>query len=175
MSNQKNEKWSHRFIIAAVIQSILAAIWTIPIVLPWLKPSVAMVMAAGSAGTWFTVGYILYIIVGVLGNAAIGLIYQHFENVEGKVVSGITNALAWLQLILFNLGVMAATWSLMIAGYFGEADLLPPAVGGKGLTEGQVHVLFLSKFINPIGAFVIITVLGVIIGAIAFLSISLKD
>ncbi len=175
MSVQKNEKWSHRFIIAAVIQSIFAAIWTIPIVLPWIKPSVAMVMAAGSAGTWFTVGYILYIIVGVLGNAAIGLIYQHFETVEGKVVSGITNALAWLQLILFNLGVMAATWSLMIAGYFGEADLLPPAVGGKGLTEGQVHVLLLSHFINPVGTFVIITVLGVIIGAIAFLSISLKE
>jgi len=175
MSSQKNEKWSHRFIIAAVIQSILAAIWTIPIVLPWIKPSVAMVMAAGSAGTWFTVGYILYIIVGVLGNAAIGLIYQHFETVEGKVVSGITNALAWLQLILFNLGVMAATWSLMIAGYFGEADLLPPAVGGKGMTEGQVHVLLLARFINPVGTFVIITVLGVIIGAIVFLSISLKD
>ncbi|MGC8600612.1 MAG: hypothetical protein ACP5LX_06145 [Nitrososphaeria archaeon] len=175
MSVQKNEKWSHRFIIAAVIQSIFAAIWTIPIVLPWIKPSVAMVMAAGSAGTWFTVGYILYIIVGVLGNAAIGLIYQHFETVEGKVVSGITNALAWLQLILFNLGVMAATWSLMIAGYFGEADLLPPAVGGKGLTEGQVHVLLLSHFINPVGTFVIIAVLGVIIGAIAFLSISLKE
>ncbi|MFP3417064.1 MAG: hypothetical protein RXO71_02020, partial [Nitrososphaeria archaeon] len=91
------------------------------------------------------VGYILYIVVGVLGNAAIGLVYQHFETVEGKVVSGITNALAWLQLILFNFGVMAATWSLMIAGYFGEADLLPPAVGGKGMAAGQVHVLFLSN------------------------------
>ncbi len=175
MSAQKNEKWSHRFITAAIIQSIFAAIWTVPIVLPWIKPSVAMVIAAGSAGTWFTVGYILYIIVGVLGNAAIGLIYQHFETVEGKVVSGISNVLAWLQLILFNFGVMASTWALMIAGYFGEADLLPPAVGGKGLTEGQVHVLLLSHFINPVGAFVIITVLGVIIGAIAFFSISLKE
>ncbi|MDP8023659.1 MAG: hypothetical protein ACP5LF_03210 [Nitrososphaeria archaeon] len=175
MTAQKNEKWSHRFIMAAIIQSIFAAIWTIPIVLPWIKPSVAMVIAAGSAGTWFTVGYILYIIVGVLGNAAIGLIYQHFETVEGKVVSGISNALAWLQLILFNFGVMASTWALMIAGYFGEADLLPPAVGGKGLTEGQVHVLLLSHFINPVGAFVIIAVLGVIIGAIAFFTISLKE
>lgn len=175
MSDQKNEKWSHRFIMAAIIQSVFAAIWTIPIVLPWIKPSVAMVIAAGSAGTWFTVGYILYIIVGVLGNAAIGLIYQHFETIEGKVVSGVSNALAWLQLILFNLGVMASTWALMIAGYFGEADLLPPAVGGKGLTEGQVHVLLLSHFIDPVGAFVIITVLGVIIGAITFLSISLKE
>jgi len=175
MSSQRNEKWSHRFMIAAIIQSIFAAIWTIPIVLPWIKPPVSMVMAAGSAGTWFTVGYILYIVVGVLGNAAIGLVYQHFETVEGKVVSGITNALAWLQLILFNFGVMAATWSLMIAGYFGEADLLPPAVGGKGLTEGQVHVLLLSHFITPVGIFVIITILGVIIGAIAFLSISLKN
>ena len=175
MSTQKNEKWSHRFIMAAIIQSVFAAIWTVPIVLPWIKPSVAMVIAAGSAGTWFTVGYILYIIVGVIGNAAIGLVYQHFETIEGKAVSGISNALAWLQLILFNFGVMASTWALMIAGYFGEADLLPPAVGGKGLTEGQVHVLLLSHFIDPVGAFVIITILGVIIGAIAFLSISLKE
>ncbi len=133
-----------------------------------------MVMAAGSAGTWFTVGYVLYIIVGVIGNAVIGLIYQHFEAVEGKTVSGISNVLAWIQLILFNVGVIASTWALMIAGYFGEADLLPPAVGGKGLTEGQVHVLFLSHFVEPVGIFVIITILGVIVGAIALLSVSFK-
>ncbi|MFP3213830.1 MAG: hypothetical protein RXR18_01250 [Nitrososphaeria archaeon] len=119
MSSQRNEKWSHRFMISAIIQSIFATIWTIPIVLPWINPPVSMVMAAGSAGTWFTVGYILYIVVGVLGNAAIGLVYQHFETVEGKVVSGITNALAKIGFYLSYAVVLLSDILLALAGALG--------------------------------------------------------
>jgi len=167
-------KWANRFIIAAIIQSIFAAAWTLPVVIPSVTPSVAMVMAAGSAGTWFSVGYVLYIAVGVVGVAVTGLVYQHFEVVQGKTFKGFSNAMAWIHLILLNVGVAAVSWALMLAGYFGEADLLPAAVGGRGLTEGQVHVMYLSHFIDPVGAMVIITVIGVLAGAIAFLSVSLQ-
>ncbi len=167
-------KWANRFIIAAIIQSIFAAAWTIPVVDPYIKPSVAMVMAAGSAGTWFDVGYVLYVSLGVVGVAVTGLVYQHFEVVRGKSFKGISNALAWLHLILLNVGVAAVSWLLMLAGYFGEADLMPVAEGGKGLTQGQVHVIYLSHFITPVGALVIVTVIGVIIGALALLTVNLQ-
>ncbi len=165
--------WSNRFLIAAIIQSIFAVAWTVPIVDPYLKPSVAMIMAAGSAGTWFTVGYVLYIAVGVLGVAATGLVYGHFES-QGKQIKGFRSALAWLHLILLNVGAAAVGWGLMIAGYFGEAYLLPPAEGGRGLTAEQVHVIYLSHFITPMGIAVLVAALGVFIGAITLLSIALE-
>ncbi|MEM0097560.1 MAG: hypothetical protein QXH39_02975 [Conexivisphaerales archaeon] len=167
-------KWSNRFISAAIIQSIFAALWTLPIVMPWITPSVAMVMAAGSAGTWFVIGYVLYVTLGVVGVAVTGLVYQHFEVVRGKTFKGFSNAMAWIHLILLNVGVAAVSWALMFAGYFGEVDLMPVAEGGKGLTAGQVHVIYLSHFIDPVGALVIITVIGVLAGAIAFLSVNLQ-
>ncbi len=60
----------------------------------------------------------------------------------------------------------------MVAGYYGEADLLPPYVGGKGMTPEQVHVTFLSHFVEPVGVLVIIALLGVIVGLISYFSLT---
>src|SRR5713101_952967 len=65
-----------RFIWAAIIQGLAALLWTVPIVLPTVKPSVAMVMASGGAGTWFTVGYLAFITVGVIAIAVTALFYR---------------------------------------------------------------------------------------------------
>ncbi len=86
MSAQGSVRWSHRFILVSLIQGLLAVAWTIPIIMPNIRPPVSMVIASGSAGTWFTVGYLMYIIAGVVGNVLMSLIYQHYEIVEGKKV-----------------------------------------------------------------------------------------
>src|SRR5262245_33369817 len=74
-------KWANRFIIAAIAQGALAAGAT-----AWLlydavygSPGPARIVAGGSAGTWLTVGYLGYIMLGPLAAAVTALFYQHLE------------------------------------------------------------------------------------------------
>jgi hypothetical protein len=59
-------------------------IYLIPGQISLIKPEVSRVIAAGNAGTWFTFGYILYIVVGVIGVAVSALFYLYLERVLGK-------------------------------------------------------------------------------------------
>jgi putative flippase GtrA len=115
--------------VAAIVQGALATANTIFWVigqLGFIKPEFSRVIAFGSAGNWFTVGYLSYLIVGVMGVAVTALFYNHIENVLGKPYTGIADKLAWLHLILMNVGVIGATCFMMIGGYLGGAAMLPP-------------------------------------------------
>ncbi|MDG6994703.1 MAG: hypothetical protein JRN52_02170 [Nitrososphaerota archaeon] len=163
-------KWSNRFVWAAIIQGLAATLITIPIFLPTIHPAVAQVIASGSAGTWFLTGYVMYIVVGVVAVGLTALFYHHFEVVLGKRYRGvIANALAWIHLVLMNVGAAAATWLLMYAGYLGESALMPAAEGGGGLTALQVHEQILVHYVNPIGALLAVTAVGVLAGGLGFL------
>jgi hypothetical protein len=162
-------KWTKRFVWAAIIQGLAATLWTIPIVLPSIRPSIAQVIASASAGTWFLVGYVMYITVGVLGVGLTALFYHYFEIDLGKPYKGIASWLAWVHLVLMNIGAAGATWALMYAGYVGEAGLMPTSSGGGGLTAAQVHEQILVQFVNPIGYLLIITAIGVLAGGLGFL------
>ncbi len=162
-------KWMPRFIWAAVAQGLFAVLWTLFIVSPWTKPSPAYLIAGGGAGTWFTIGYILYIMIGVIAVAVTGLFYFYIEDIQGKVYSGLTNFLAWLHYVLMNIGVAAATWSLMYYGYVAGAALLPAAEGGGNHTAYWVHVNILGPVVNPIGYLVGIAALGVILGGLGYI------
>ena len=65
--------------------------------------------------------------------------------------SDIVKALAWMHLILMNIGTSAAMGLMMIAGYLGGAAMLPVNVGGKGFNAGQAHEI-LASFVEPISA-----------------------
>ncbi|MDG6999472.1 MAG: hypothetical protein JRN15_10195 [Nitrososphaerota archaeon] len=161
-------KWSNRFIWAAIIQGLAATLLTVPIVLPWVTPSVAMVIAGGSAGTWFTVGYLTYIMVGVIAVAVTALFYHHFEVDMGKRYRGASNYLAWIHLILMNVGVAAAAYMMMYGGYFGGAALMSTAQGGLGWNAGQVHTQILAPLVDPIGIAIIVAGIGVLAGGIGY-------
>jgi len=161
-------KWSTRFIWAAIIQGIGAVIVTAPIVAPWVSPSVAMVIAGGSAGTWFTVGYLTYIMVGVIGVAVTALFYYHFEVNQNRPYKGISNYLAGIHLVLMNVGVAVACFLMMYGGYFGGGAMLSTAVGGKGWTAEQAHVNILSALVNPVGYAIAIAGIGILAGGLGF-------
>jgi heme/copper-type cytochrome/quinol oxidase subunit 1 len=76
------------------------------------------VIAAGGAGTWFTFGYIMYIVVGVIGIAVSAIFYYYIENVLEKKYNNtkLAKALAWSHIVLMNVGTTAATGMLMYAG-----------------------------------------------------------
>jgi uncharacterized membrane protein len=155
-------KWSNRFIWAAIVQGLIATLATIPIVLPWINPPVSKVIAGGGAGTWFTVGYLSYIVVGVIAVAVTALFYQHFEVTLQKPYTGVRNALAWVHLVLMNVGVLAATGMMMYGGYFGGAAII------NGQTALWVHENILSQLVNPIGYAIIATGVGVLAGGLGF-------
>lgn len=163
-------KWSNRFIWAAIIQGLAATLLTIPIVWPSsglfglkVNPAVAQVIAGGSAGTWYTVGYLIYIMVGVIAVGLTALFYYHFEVAMGKPYKGVANYFAWIHLVLMNVGVAAAAYMLMWGGYFGGAGLI------NGQTAEWVHVNILSGLVDPIGYAVIVAGIGVLAGGIGYL------
>ena len=161
-----------RFIWAAMVQGFFAVLLTLFIVNPWYQVfgSVApsRMIALGIAGSWFTFGYILYIMIGVIAIGVTGLFYYFIEDILGKIYKGVTNALAWFHFVLMNVGVAAATWSLMYAGYEGGSYL---AINGvtNGTAIGYAHIHILSPWVNPIGYFVGLAALGAIFGGLGYL------
>lgn len=161
-----------RFIWAAVAQGLLATLWTLFIVNPYYQifGSVApsRMFAEGSAGSWFVTGYILYIMIGVLGIAVTGVFYFYIEDFLGKVYTGISNVLAWLHFVLMNVGVAAATFSLMYVGYEGGSYLAIHGVT-NGTAIGYAHVNILEPWVTPIGYMVGIAALGAILGGLGYI------
>jgi ABC-type Mn2+/Zn2+ transport system permease subunit len=169
-------KWASRFIAASIIHGAIAAIITLYIVLgqlTFLKPEPSRVLAFGSAGMWFTFGYLSYILVGVVGVAVTALFYHYIEEEMSKPYSGIASKFAWLHLLLMNIGVAGATWLMMISGYLGGAAMLPPEVGGLGWNPGQVHanVFYAVPMGYPfwITIFVVLLAAGVLLGGLGYL------
>jgi len=82
MHNEDNQKidlvWTRRFITAAIVQGAIIVGLTVFIIfgeISILEPGVSRVIASGGAGTWFSLGYVMYIVVGVIGVAVSALFY----------------------------------------------------------------------------------------------------
>jgi hypothetical protein len=165
--------WTRRFIGAAIIQGAIIVGLTVFLVLSQisiLKPELSRVIAAGGAGTWFTFGYVMYIVVGVVGTAVSALFYYYIERVMGRDYSrhAIAKAMAWIHLLLMNVGTIAAMGMLMYAGYIGGAVMLPKIVGGSGLSAAQAHEI-LAPYVEPISVAILVLAGGVLAGGIGFL------
>jgi hypothetical protein len=160
------------FLYAAVIQGAIAAFITFlggfGDMLGLYPVAVARVIASGEAGTWFTLGYVMYIIVGVVAMAVTALFYFYIETVQGKVYKGAAKALAWVHLVLGNVGVAGTAILAMIGGYLGGAAMQPIQFGGLAYTTGQVHVHILSYYQYPVAAFLGIALLGFVLGGLGY-------
>lgn len=169
----ENLIWTKRFITAAIVQGAIIVGLTVFIIfgeVSVIKPGISRVIASGGAGTWFTFGYIMYIVVGVIGVAVSALFYLYLERVLKKRYQDYRGAkvAAWIHLILMNIGTVAAMGMLMFAGYAGGAAMLPASVGGMGFNAGQAHEI-LAPFVEPIAASILVLIFGIICGGIGFL------
>jgi hypothetical protein len=156
--------WAGRFMAAAIVQGAAIVALTALLVagsMFFMKPDVARVIAAGGVGTWFTFGYLIYIVVGVVG-VAVSALFYHLYSVK------VSNVLGWIHLILMNAGTSAAAGMMMYVGYVGGAASLPKAVGGAGLATAQVHEL-ISSFVQPIGISILLILAGVVAGGVGYL------
>jgi hypothetical protein len=162
-----NNAWARRFMAAAIIQGAIIVAFTVFLVLGQisiLKPEVSRVIASGGAGTWFTFGYLSYLVVGVIGVAVSSAFYHYLPGSFTRAAS----VLAWVHLILMNVGTSAAAGMMMYAGYQGGAAMLPTAIGGKGFDAQQAHSI-MAPFVEPIAGSILAILAGVIAGGAGFL------
>lgn len=95
--------------------------------------------AAGLVELVALVGFFaMYIVVGVVPVGLTALFYHHIEVTIGNEYSGAANPLALIHLVLMNVGIAAATCSMIYAGYFGDTELWPISQGGMEWTMQQV-------------------------------------
>jgi hypothetical protein len=160
------------FLYAAIVQGAIAAAVTFlgafGNVVGLLPVAAAFVIASGSAGTWFTVGYLTYLIVGVVGMAVTSLFYFHIETVQSKPYKGATRFLAWIHLLLGNIGVAGAGLLAIVGGYLGGAAMAPRNLGGMAWTTAQVHQFILQYYEGPIAAFIGLGLLGFLAGGLGY-------
>lgn len=167
-------KWAGRWVKAAVVQGAIAAIVTVLMIqplsyfniTPYFNPG--MVIAGGGGGTWLFTGYILYLVVGVIGVAATAGVYLYFEGILGRVYSGFSNVLAWGQFVLMNVGVAGSMLLMMYGGYLAGWAGAAKSSGGLGYSNYQIHTTYLVHFEDPIGALALVAVLGLVIGGLGF-------
>jgi hypothetical protein len=166
-------KITARFLYAAIIQGAIAVVTTFLGAfgdqIGLLRVAASRVIAGGGAGTWFTVGYVVYLIVGVVGMAVTSLFYFYIETIQGKDYKGIAKGFAWIHLLLGNIGVAGASVLTMIGGYLGGAAMQPKQFGGMGWDTGQVHVNILQYYTIPIAAFLALALLGFTLGGLGYL------
>ncbi len=105
-------KWATRFVWAAIFQGALVSLLTLFLVLGevgFLHPSVSLLINATVPGIWIALGYFAYLIVGVVGMAVTALFYQYLEvNLKSPYTGG-AKSLAWLHLLLSNVGIVGAS------------------------------------------------------------------
>jgi hypothetical protein len=161
------------FLYAAIVQGAIAALITFlggfGDQIGLYPVGVSRVIAGGEAGTWFIMGYVMYVIVGVVAMAVTSLFYFYIETVLGKVYAGAANVLAWAHLVLGNIGVAGAALLAMIGGYLGGAGMQPTSFGGQGWTTGDVHVHVLQYYSEPIAVFLLLALIGFFAGGLGYL------
>lgn len=175
-------KWANRFIIAAIAQGAVA-VGVVAYLLydaTYDSPGAAKIVAAGGAGTWLTVGFLGFLILGPLAAAVTSLFYQHLEAQLRAPYSGLGNAFAWLHLVLMNVGVTGATLIMMNGGWRAGALIynlqndpscktLPlPTTCTTGYINGQAHVLILGGLPPYIAALSAIAIIGAIAGGLGY-------
>jgi heme/copper-type cytochrome/quinol oxidase subunit 1 len=157
------EIWSKRFGAVALVNALIAIVWLLfPIA---LDTRISRTIAGGSAGTWGFLGFLLFLIVGVLGFATFASLYYVIPKATGGTIN---NILAWLHLVLLEIGTVVGTGLLGYAGYIGGTTMLDEIAKGTAEKDipGIVHVK-IGFVVQPIGILALVAGLGVLLGVIA--------
>jgi hypothetical protein len=156
------------YVYIGLISAVFAVAYASPLVLgPLVNPNGHNIVNNGPGGIltdyaiwpamWMVVGYTIFLIAGVVGSFVWALSYFLVANVFNRTTTN--GPLAFLQIVLFTVGVYAATALMAYVGY---------VEGGK-IAEG-VAVTIASQLgrwtVYPTGISVSMALLGVLIGVL---------
>jgi hypothetical protein len=127
------------------------------------NPSVGYIEITALAGLG------LYFLAGVIGTGVASFFYHYFEFHLVKNFGRITNGLAWIHLLLTNMGISSASLTMIYAGYIGDSAILPKEIGGFGITAMQASQILMNQFIVPVGVMLLVAAIGAICGGIGFI------
>jgi hypothetical protein len=171
-------KWAGRFTWTAIIQGSIVALLTAMLAAfvattgcPTLLVQTMLSMPqVGFSEITALAGLGLYLVVGVIGTGLTAQFYHHFEIRTAKPYKGIvTNGLAWIHLLLMNVGVAATSLLMIYAGYLGDIAVGEKEAGGFGMTIEQASQQILNPFIVPVSSLLLITVVGAVAGGAGFI------
>src|SRR5437667_1561115 len=94
-----------------------------------LGPASSRIVAGGGAGSWFTMGLLSYLLIGVAGIGMSALFYNHVEATLGSPLTGWRNIAAWIHLIVGGIAAAAASLLMTWGGFRAGAALLPSSQG----------------------------------------------
>ena len=163
MGSSSPEIWSKRFGAVSLVNVLIAIVWLLlPIA---LDTRISRTIAGGSAGTWGFLGFLLFLVVGVVGFAAFAALYYVIPTATGGTVN---NILAWLHLVLLEIGTVIGTGLLGYAGYIGGTTILDETA--KGTAAEDIPAIVHGKIgfvVQPIGMLALVAALGVLLGVVA--------
>ena len=118
-SQLMSNKWSKQYMTASLLHSVGVAVWSLLFISEGFGITLNMsrIIAGGGAGTWLTVGYLLYIITGFVGNAVFGILVNQIPHSLNK--PWYSQKLLGLHLILYNVALVGVTVQLGLAGFIG--------------------------------------------------------
>ena len=135
-----------------------------------LGPASSRIVAAGGAATWFVMGVVSYLVVGIVGLGLSALFYQQLEVTLGSPLHGWKSIAAWIHLLVGGIGAAAASLLMLYSGFLAGAAALPTSQGGLGEDTGYIHVNILGPVTLPIAILMSIALLGYLAGGSALVA-----
>src|SRR2546426_7898559 len=114
-----------------VLGNVLAGIGNFP-----LGPASSRIVAGGGAGSWFTMGILSFLLVGIGGIGFTAFFYQAIEGTMGVPLTGWRNLGAGIHLVLGGLGSAGASLLMAWGGFPAGGGPPPPPPGGGGAQSG---------------------------------------
>lgn len=166
------------FLLGSIAWLLIAVLW-LGNVLAGLSPPIYLfgpassrIVAAGGAGTWFVMGLLAYLVIGIVGIGLSTIFYQYVESALAYPITGWKNLLGWVHLVLGAGGAAAASLLMTWGGFRAGAAFVSASNGGGGLDAqsgadiGFVHTTILGPLVTPIAIFMGIALLGYLAGGI---------
>lgn len=160
VKQDKNSSLYRKLRKLALINTIIAAIWTLLFILPFdFSQSLLRILVGGGPGIWLIIGYVLFIVIGCLGLIGLSVLVL---NLDETVVRS-KNTLLIVGILIFYIGVMGSTLGLGLAG----------ALGGYSTTILHAPIAnteaVLQPFEKPIQVFSAMAIVGVLMLIYIFL------
>jgi hypothetical protein len=157
-SSVSNEVAARYFGRAALVNALVAAIFTIAMVIPSLE---LPILFTEWPGIYIAISYGSFVGFGVLGLFAWGLMYQNMPNFFSRSLLDRRSVI--LQLLLSEVGIYSLSTFLFLGGY----------IGASLVHDGQVGPVFVGASMEftdiPAAASIFLVVVSVFLGAIGIM------